>query len=369
MEPALRLGVSVSFGLGHVGARLFSEPAKLTMLLLAYVASGSLGLWFGYSHPGTTLIWMPSGLGLGAFLILGYRVWPLVASAAAVTYLFRLGLDPAVPFLAVGHTGESWLAAYLVNRYASGRHALQNPRNVFRFAGVAVLAAATTGAPFNAIVLSATGGAMWTDYGVIYFTLGFGSLIGMLLITPPVVLYSQGRVRLTSWQIAEASGALVAVAITGLVGFLRFPVELRGVPVELLCMPVLLWPAFRLGRRASSAALLLLAGIAVVGTLAGHGPFVRATPFASLTIVQLFVALSALMTLSLASLASDYQVAESQLRELAVTDPLTGLPNYRRLIDVIEARDRACEAAQPPVLASCFSIWTSSSASMTRWGT
>ena len=43
------------------------------------------------------------------------------------------------------------------------------------------------------------------------------------------------------------------------------------------------------------------------------------------------------MTMALAALASEYAVAEAQLRELVVTDPLTGLPNYRRLVDVLGA--------------------------------
>jgi diguanylate cyclase (GGDEF)-like protein len=62
---------------------------------------------------------------------------------------------------------------------------------------------------------------------------------------------------------------------------------------------------------------------------------VRATPFESLLIVQIFLGGMAVMTLSLAALASDYSVAEAQLRELVVTDPLTGLPNYRRLLEVL----------------------------------
>jgi diguanylate cyclase (GGDEF)-like protein len=117
--------------------------------------------------------------------------------------------------------------------------------------------------------------------------------------------------------------------------FARVPVQLRSFPSELLCMPALLWVSFRLGRRASAAALVTLSAFAVIGTLNGYGPFVRTTPFASLVMVQAFMATTAVMTLSLAALASEYSVAEAQLRELVVTDPMTGLPNYRRLLEVL----------------------------------
>ena len=45
--------------------------------------------------------------------------------------------------------------------------------------------------------------------------------------------------------------------------------------------------------------------------------------------------LTAIMALTLAALTSEYSVAEAQLRELVVTDPLTGLPNYRCLVEVL----------------------------------
>jgi diguanylate cyclase (GGDEF)-like protein len=51
--------------------------------------------------------------------------------------------------------------------------------------------------------------------------------------------------------------------------------------------------------------------------------------------VQLFLGVTAVMTLLLAALGAEYAVAEAQLRELVLTDPLTGLPNYRRLLEVL----------------------------------
>ena len=117
--------------------------------------------------------------------------------------------------------------------------------------------------------------------------------------------------------------------------FCGFPAAFRGYPIELLCGPILLWSAFRLGRRAAMAGVILLTGVALYGTLSGFGPFVRATPTASMTMVLLFMSLTAIMALTLAALTSEYSVAEAQLRELVVTDPLTGLPNYRRLVETL----------------------------------
>lgn len=316
-------------------ATLVRRPLLTASLFCLYVFTGVVGLSGGYAPAGTTMIWLPSGIALGSLLIFGYGVWPLTFVSAAIVVLVDGAPMPAVLLLAAGHTGEALLAAYLVNRYASGRHALQNPRNSFRFAGVALLAAIAAGATVNALSTVLTGMVPPTDYGEAWLALSLGSIVGMLLMAPPIVLCSQGRFNWQMGRTIETVGMLFAVAFTCLLTFFHFPLELRGYPKELLCMPVLLWAAFRLGQRASAAAILLLASLAVAGTLAGYGPFVRSTPFDSLVIVQLFVASLAVMTTTLAALSADYEVAEGQLVELAVTDPLTGLANYRRLLEVL----------------------------------
>ena len=53
-----------------------------------------------------------------------------------------------------------------------------------------------------------------------------------------------------------------------------------------------------------------------------------------------------------------------QVRSMAVTDPLTGLANYRRLISVSKPNSTA-RAALNVLSASCSSIWTDSKPSMT----
>jgi diguanylate cyclase (GGDEF)-like protein len=317
-------------------AHLAREQTLLVSIAVVYFAAGRLGLALSYGHPAVSLVWPPSGLALGAFLLLGYRVWPVIFIAALVLYASVLGPVPATLMMAAGNTCEGVLAAYLINRYAGGRHALQNPRNTLRFCGVVLLTTTTVGATIPAASLVLSDLAYWTDYGTLWLTISVGGMVSMLLITPAIVLYRQG----TSWSIrpalaAEGTVAFAMVAAIGILVFYRAPVEVRAFPRELLCLPVLLWVAFRLGRRPAVAALLAIATFAIAGTLNGYGPFVRSTPFLSLGVVQLFMAITAMMTISLSALASEFAVAEAQLRELVVTDPLTGLPNYRRLLEVL----------------------------------
>jgi diguanylate cyclase (GGDEF)-like protein len=56
----------------------------------------------------------------------------------------------------------------------------------------------------------------------------------------------------------------------------------------------------------------------------------------SLLLLQTFMSIVALMTLTLAVLTAERMRADEQILNLAVTDPLTGLANYRKLLEVID---------------------------------
>src|SRR5439155_671298 len=85
------------------------------------------------------------------------------------------------------------------------------------------------------------------------------------------------------------------------------------------------------------AAVVVLSGIAIWGTLHGFGPFVRATHNESLLLLQAFMGVTSVMTLALAALVAERNQVEDRLRQLAVSDPLTGLANYRQLTYAIDA--------------------------------
>jgi diguanylate cyclase (GGDEF)-like protein len=73
--------------------------------------------------------------------------------------------------------------------------------------------------------------------------------------------------------------------------------------------------------------------VEVVGTVHGYGPFVRETTNDSLLLLQSFISLEALMILIFAAEVSERRRQEEHARVLSVSDPLTGLANYRLLVD------------------------------------
>ncbi len=312
------------------------EQVVMVGLIVAYVLTGKLGLIFAYGHPAASLLWPPAGIALGAFIVFGYRVWPAVLVGAVLLYAATIGPSFAVMTMAAGNTIEGLTGAYLVNRYAGGRQALQAPRNSLRFAGVAVVTGTSISATVGVTTLVFAGHVDWSDFAGAWGVWALGNVSSGILVAPVVMLFAQGtRRRWKTMELAEAATVQIAILLIGLIVFCGFMPELRGYPLELLCVPVLLWVALRVGRRAAVSAVFLLTVLAIIGTVTGYGPFLRSTPTAALAVTQIFMSVLGVMTLALAALASEYAVAETQLRELVVTDPLTGLPNYRRLVEVL----------------------------------
>ena len=315
------------------------RPAVLAALFAAYFLAGKLGLSLAFVNASTSAIAPQAGLALAAFLLLGYHVWPVILIGAILVNISSAWSLPVAVAIGVGCTLEALLSAYLVNSFAGGRKAFKSAQNIIRFAGLTLLASTTVSATTGVVSLSLGGLANWSDYGTIWVTWGLASLSGAHLVAPLVMLWGTGPwVPWRPRKIYEAIAMLVVLVVASFVIFGGWlPAEFKGYPLEFMCVPILLWAAFRFGRREAATAAVVLSGIAIWGTLHGDGPFFRGTRNESILLLQAFMSVTAILTVALAALVSEYAQAEAQLRELAVTDALTGLPNYRKLLDVLRA--------------------------------
>ena len=158
----------------------------MVSIAVAYVLMGKAGFYFAYLNPVVTTIFPPAGIALGALLVLGYRVWPIILLGGTLLYSSVLGVVPAAPILAAANTGEGLLLAYLVNRFAGGRHALQTPKHAMRFAALAALTAVTVGATVGTLTLVLFQLTPIPTSDWIWITWSIGSFSGTVMAGPLV---------------------------------------------------------------------------------------------------------------------------------------------------------------------------------------
>jgi diguanylate cyclase (GGDEF)-like protein len=293
-------------------------------------------------HPSATAIWPSTGIALAAFLILGYDVWPGFLVAAFLVNITTAGSVATCLGIATGNTLEGLAGAYLVNRFANGQNAMRRPQDVFKFAGLAGILSTSISATFGVTSLALGGYASWANYGAIWLTWWLGDAVGAVVVAPLLMLWiAEPRVRWRWVQGLEAACLLVCLLLIGLIVFDGFLIPgTRNYPLEYLSIPFLMWAAFRYGQREAATATLALSGTAIWGTLHGLGPFARESRNESLLLLQSFLGVVAIMTIAFAAAFTEQRRAEEQALQLATNDPLTGLGNYRKLIETLEAEMR-----------------------------
>jgi len=310
-------------------------------LVALYVIAGRFGLRLAFLHPSATPIWPPTGIALAALLLLGDAYWPAIFLAALVVNLETLGTPLTSLGIALGNTLEAVVGAHLVRRFAAGREAMRHARGVLAFT-LAAAVATTLSATIGLTTLAWAGFASWSRYGSIWLTWWLGDLGGALVVAPAALLwYDEPRVHWSRQESGEAALlVLLLLSVSELVFSGPFPVRLGSYPLEFVFLPILLWMAFRLSTREAATALLLLAAMAIDGTLRGAGPFVRVTANESLLVLQGFLTIASVTTLAFGALVGQRRTVEAQLRHLSISDPLTGLGNYRHLMAVLQGEIR-----------------------------
>lgn len=332
-----------------IQSRLLRRLGLLAALTAAYVLAGKLGLEVAYVHPSATSVWPPSGIALAAILLAGYDVWPAILLGAFIVNITTAGSVATSAAIAAGNTLEALLGAYLVNRFARGVRACERARDAFKLAGIG-LVSTTVSATAGVVALSLDAFARWADFGSIWWTWWLGDAVSDLLVAPAILLWAANlRLRWSRNQALEGVGLIACLIVVGVVVFDGvLPWGDKHYPFEFLCTPVLLWAAFRFSQRDAATAVVLLSGIAIWGTLEGFGPFARSSFNESLLLLQSFLGVSAIMTLVLAAAVTERAEAVDRLRRLAVSDPLTGLANYRQLTHALDVEIRRSSRTERP---------------------
>ena len=320
-------------------ARWIRDFAYGAGLFLLYVISGKLSLRLAFIHPSASVVWPPTGIALAALLVLGMRFWPAILAGAFVVNVTTAGSTLTSLGIATGNTLEAVVGCWLVARFAGGRNAFDTPGSVFRFAALAATLSTCISATMGVTSLAIGGFVGWAQYASVWITWWLGDACGALIVAPLLLLWA-GR-PLPAWDRRRAFELAALFLLLGATAAAVFGGYLRAwgqnEPRTYLCAPFLIWAALRFNQRKAATAMCLLSAIAVAGTLRGTGPFVVASQNASLLHLHSFLGIMSLMTLVFAAEVAERRRQEHRVHFLAVSDALTGLANYRSLVEVLDA--------------------------------
>ena len=295
------------------------RAATLLALMVVYVAAGKLGLSLALVHASASAVWPPTGIALAAFLLLGRSVWPAIFVGAFLVNVTTGGSPATSLGIAVGNTLEGLVGAELVRRFAGGAAAFDRPRDICRFVVLAGLSATMISASIGVTSLCLGGCARWSEFWGIWLTWWLGDAGGAVVVAPALLLWA--RRPWPGWtraQWPEVAGLLVVISGVGAVAFGGLLPSLDGDrSLSFLCLPPVIWAAFRFGKRETATAVLILSGIAAWGNVSG----LRAVPERgneSLLLLQLFMGVVSVTALSLAAVVSQRRRALEQLGRQAV---------------------------------------------------
>jgi signal transduction histidine kinase/CheY-like chemotaxis protein len=296
--------------------------AWIAAVAIIYYAAGKLGLYFASFSASSSPVWPPTGIAFAALLLLGYQIWPGIFLGAFFVNLAISGAVFASLGIATGNTLEAITAVYLTMRYANGRRLFEHAQDFFRFAALGMLAAALS-ATIGATSLALSGFVHSNEFARVWLTWWLGDVGGFLLFAPFPILWIE-RPRLTGdhRRPLESSLTLAAVALFGILVFAGAIPGIEKYPIGFICVPILVWTAFRFGQREAAAAIFVMTVCAEWGMMRGHGPWARFASLISSDIIpQAFLLTMAVMTMALAAVVWERKRAEedaNQARNQAV---------------------------------------------------
>jgi len=317
-EAALRQGARSKLWaqLGSPQARYVIGVASLAGF---YYAGAKVGYLLEFSGPVAAIVWLPVGIGIAFLYLGGLRYWPgvLIGDLFANDYM-TLPIGSALG-QTCGNVLEVVLATVLVRRFVRRGSPLDTVSGV-GWLVVAIAAGTALSATVGASSLLLGDVISWHDAPKVWRTWWLGDSSGALVVVPLAIAWYGTVVR--RWRRGRVVEA--ALMVGTVVALAEFATRSHR-PLTYLVFPALIWAALRFGRRGATLALALTVLVAVWNTIHYAGPFHVDSISRSVLSVQLFIAVAALTTLSLAAVVAEREqfaarLGASRLRLVAAAD-------------------------------------------------
>ena len=337
----------------------------VAILAAVYFVVEKFGVALVFGHSGATPVWPPTGIALAALLVLGYRAWPGILLGAFLASVTGSGDVVVSAGVAAGNTLEGLAGAWLINRFAGGRRFFEQPSNVLKFT-VIVGIVSLVSPPIGMVSLSLRNLAFWNNETASLGIWWLADMLSVFIVVPLLVVWSaNARVRWSLRQGFEFTLLTVSLVLVGEAVFGRLaPDSAQGYLLPYLCLPFLIWAAFRFGSRETATLNFILTVIAIWGTLHGYGLFARTVQEKALLACQGYIIFNSVVSLAVAAVVAHRRRADEELhasfryaRSLLESslDPLLTISPQGRITDVNKASELVTGLPREQLIGSNFS--------------
>ncbi len=254
--------------------RFWTFKGKLITFIavaLAYYITARLGLMVPYKESVATLIWLPTGIAVGAIMRWGRISIPAVFVASFLVELTVLPFSATI-LVAVTNTLGPMLAAYLLPKFHFNHH-LYKQKDIFLMILVALIGMSVC-ATGGMLSIYLTGLAAPDKLSSIWFIWWLGDSLGVLLALPLVLnLGRKGTFscnnrcyQLLAWIILFVCVELIIVSAVP-------DLNKQFILSMFVILPMLIWASMSFGLVGGSFFVIILSSIAVWVTSQGSGNF------------------------------------------------------------------------------------------------
>jgi PAS domain S-box-containing protein len=320
----LNLNQFLRFPQSRIGRYL----AQVALVAVAYALGARLAFSIQGVNAFASSVWPPAGIAQAGMLLFGRKVWPGI-----ILGIFLLNfVNPEEKIFLVwvgGNAGAILQAVFAVTllRRLDFRPSLERMKDVINLVFFGGIVSTQISCSLGAFSLYLAGKIDWAEYSQVRWNWWLGDAMGVLILTPLILLSPFSTAALDSikiqlkvnnkYLINQGIWLILLIGVSWLVFGSKNEVLISQYPLEYLPFPLVIWGAIQFRQRGTVLGSFIVSSIAIWGSSHGGGPFITKASSISQAILflQAFMGVVTITSLLLSATVAERASAEKSLRE------------------------------------------------------